>query len=130
VLVVLLAVTTEVVGAVDVVDVGIGMVVVDVMAVVVVGDMLVVVELPVEVEEEQDASTIEIIAKQVIATQMTPFFTLISLYVLFEIYYFFRIDISLRIFFVICLIIVCKVSPITNPDYSQGSLTGGDINHT
>jgi hypothetical protein len=79
VLVVLLAVTAEVVGAVDVVDVEMGMVVVDVMAVVVVGDMLVVVDLPVEVAEEQEASTNEIIAKQVIATQMTPFFILISL---------------------------------------------------
>ena len=78
-LVVLLAVTAEVVGAVDVVDVEMGMVVVDVMAVVVVGDMLVVVDLPVEVAEEQEASTNEIIAKQVIATQMTPFFILISL---------------------------------------------------
>jgi hypothetical protein len=81
VLVVLLAVTTEVVGAVDAVDVRIFMVVVDVMADVVVGDMLVVVEVPVEVEEEQDASTSEIIARQVIATQLIPFFTLISLYV-------------------------------------------------
>jgi hypothetical protein len=79
VLVVLLAVTAEVVGAVDVVDVEMGMVVVDVMVVVVVGDMLVVVDLPVEVAEEQEASTNEIIAKQVIATQMTPFFILISL---------------------------------------------------
>ena len=92
-LVVLLAVTPEVVGAVDVVDVGMVMVVVDVMAVVVLGDMLVVVELPVEVEEEQDASTSEIIARQVIATQLIPFFTLISLYVLFGIYYFLRFDI-------------------------------------
>jgi hypothetical protein len=81
VLVVLLAVTTEVVGAVDAVDVRIFMVVVDVMADVVVGDMLVVVEVPVEVEEEHDASTNEIIARQVIATQLIPFFTLISLYV-------------------------------------------------
>ena len=68
-------------GAVDAVDVRIFMVVVDVMADVVVGDMLVVVEVPVEVEEEHDASTNEIIARQVIATQLIPFFTLISLYV-------------------------------------------------